>query len=108
MVFVLLISTLFGVGCASDQDNLREFYTVVKESQELLDIVGDDIYSNWHDAIYDDSFGGDINRAIYYAQLDNSENLQTIDSNDDLIKELYKNVKETDLQFEVKAIIIQS
>ena len=70
-----------------------------------MDEVADDIYSNWYNAIYNDAFGGSINLAIYYAQTENSANLETIKSNDALIQNLYKSVRETSLSAEIKSVM---
>ena len=82
------------VGCSGGTDKLSTFYEKVSESQELLDAVADDIYSNWHGAIYNDEFNEEIDLAIWSAQLDHSEDLETIESLDGEIAELFKEVKE--------------
>ena len=78
------------------QQYLEEFHEKVSESQELLDTVADDIYSNWYDAIYKDKFNENINSAILAAQIDNAENLEKIETLDGEIAELFKKVKDSD------------
>ena len=79
-----------------DKQNLTEFHEKVLESQELLDTVADDIYSNWYDAIYEDKFNENINSAILAAQIDNADNLEKIEALDKEIAELFKKVKDTE------------
>ena len=88
-----------------DKQNLTKFHEKVSESQELLDTVADDIYSNWYDAIYKDKFNEDINTAIMMAQLDNSENLDKIETLDAEIAELFKLVKDTEQGSLVKEVM---
>ena len=83
------------VGCVGgfSKKKLSTFYEKVSESQELLDSVADDIYSNWYDAIYEDEFGEDINIAIAAAQIDHEEDLAKIELLDKEITELFKELK---------------
>ena len=84
---------------------INQFYETVTQSQKCMDEVAEDIYSNWYNAIYNDAFGGSINLAIYYAQTDNTANLETIKNNDALINNLYKSVRETSLSVEIKSVM---
>ena len=82
------------------------FYQLVVQTQELLDTVADDIYSNWYDAIYKDKFNESIDLAILTAQIDNAENLDAIEENNTKIKELYKQIPDdSELKSEVKAVM---
>ena len=74
--------------------DLSNFYDRVSKSQNLLDAVADDIYTNWHAAIYKDEFGEDINLAIAYAQIEHDEDLQMIKLLDKEITDLFKKVKD--------------
>ena len=110
--FILLATVLCLVGCltgcGSQGDRLekeKEFCDLVEQTQELLDDIADTIYSNWHGAIYDDEFYGDINRAIAAAVVAHQEDLDVIEQNDVRIKELYQSVREGDLSTECKAIM---
>lgn len=81
-------------GCLFNRtNNLELFYEKLSESQELLDMVGDDIYTNWHDAIYEDEFNEDIDLAIVSAQIDHEEDLNKIEVLDGEITNLYKKLK---------------
>ena len=99
---------LFGAcegGENGNVDKVQAFYDKVVESQQCLDSVADDIYSYWYDAIYKDKYNGDINTAILYAQLDNSENLAKIEENESEIQSLYKEVRDSDFSTEIKAVM---
>ena len=108
---IVVLSVLvfaFGSGCSTtsnSSDKILEFYDAVLVSQECLDEVADDIYSYWYDAIYKDYYQGNINIAIASARVDNSDNLTTIEDNDAIIKALYKEVKDSDLSAEIKAVM---
>lgn len=106
-VFVTAICcvSLFLFGACGKEGDIQSFYNKVIESQQCLDIVADDIYSYWYDAIYEDKYGGDINKAILYAQLENSENLDKIKANESEIQSLYKEVRDSDFSLEVKAVM---
>lgn len=106
---ITLLSALF-MGCVGVAENntkadMDKFYQTVVASQKCLDIVADDIYRNWYDAIYEDEFGGSIDLAIVRAQLDNEANLKTIEDNDSIIKELYRKVRDSELEEEIKEVM---
>ena len=84
---------------------IQQYYDLVLSTQELLDDVADDIYSYWYDAIYKDKYSGSIDLAILYAQSANSENLDTIESNNETIKNLYSQIKDSKLSTEIKAVL---
>ena len=105
MVMVSLFTLMFFCSCDNEEEKIQAFHDKVVESQECLDAVADDIYSYWYDAIYKDQYGGDIDKAILYAQMDNSENLNIIELNETEIQSLYKEVRESDLSVEVKAVM---
>ena len=90
LVAVIFCVPLFLFSACGKENKVKAFYDKVVESQQCLDIVADDIYSYWYDAIYEDKYSGDINKAILYAQLDNSENLAKIEANESEIQSLYK------------------
>lgn len=96
LAIVLVFSMIACFAGCSDKkaEVMSEFYDKVAESQELLDSVADDIYSNWYDAIYEDEFGEDINLAIASAQIDHEEDLNTIESLEDEITALFKTLKD--------------
>lgn len=93
---ILALVMLVGVvGCAGGSSKkLSEFYEKVKESQELLDSVADDIYSNWYDAVYKDEFDDDINLAIATAQLEHAVDIERIKALEGEITELFKELKD--------------
>ena len=70
-----------------------------------MDDVADDIYRYWYDAIYNDKYYGSIDLAIAYAQDDNKENLAKIEENEPIIQALYKEVRDSDLSVEIKAVM---
>lgn len=113
LVLIALVGTLSGCintgtndgGSGNGSGREREFYNLVSESQELLDEVADDIYSYWYDCIYKDKYRDDINYAISMALMDNSSNIDKIESNHEEIKSLYSEVKDGDLKAEVKAVM---
>ena len=103
LIGILIFAMVFSfVGCSlnpldklgGSNKNLSNFHDRVAESQDLLDAVADDIYNNWHSAIYDDEFNEDINLAILSAQIDHDEDLQRIEFLDQEITELFKKVKD--------------
>ena len=118
LVCVLVLSLLFS-GCdtlfydssaSTEEDEVsteleEEFYDLVCETQELLDIVADDIYNYWYDCIYEDKYREDITYAVACAKADNEENLETIEANTEEIKDLYKEIKGGELKSEVKAVM---
>ncbi len=105
LVAVIFCVPLFLFSACGKENKVQAFYDKVVESQQCLDIVADDIYSYWYDAIYEDKYNGDINKAILYAQLDNSENLAKIEANESEIQSLYKEVRDSDFSVEVKAVM---
>ena len=76
----------------------EEFYNLVDETKDLLDIVADDIYSYWYDCIYKDKYLENISYAVACAKSDNEENINTIEANTTTIKNLYKEIKDGKLR----------
>lgn len=109
LTFIMAIPMFLFAGCGSAKQNeskkLQEFYTTVKQSQEYLDIVADDIYTYWYDAIYKDKYGGNVSLAVYYAQTDNEENIAAIEANEPKIQTLYKEVRDGDFSVQIKAVM---
>ncbi|MBE6740221.1 MAG: hypothetical protein E7565_07885 [Ruminococcaceae bacterium] len=94
---ILVLTLVFSLaGCAllGGNKKLTEFHDKVAESQELLDDIADDVYSNWHGAIYDDEFNENINLAIASAMADHEADLDRIEVLDGEIAELFKSVKD--------------
>ena len=102
LVFVLIITTLTSCGGTKKE---AEFHKLVVETQELLDIVADDIYSYWYNCIYKDMYLESIDYAIACALSDNQENIEKIEANNKKIKTLYKDVKDGKLEDEVKEVM---
>ena len=112
---ISLFSLMIFAGCGggsggaggknSEMEKITTFYETVKESQDCLDAVADDIYSYWYDAIYKDKYYGSIDLAISYALDDNKENLDTIEANELIIKPLYKEIRDSELSEEIKAVM---
>lgn len=104
---LMLFPACSGIGGKEDHslEKITTFYETVVDSQKRLDTVADDIYSNWYDAIYKDKYYGSIDLAIAYAQDDNKENLEKIEENEPIIQSLYKEVRDTDLSVEIKAVM---
>ena len=114
LVLIMLSSSIALSSCDinmignSEQSSTQkeeEFYYLVDETKDLLDIVADDIYSYWYDCIYKDKYRDDINYAILCAQVDNEENINTIEENTTKIKDLYKEIKNGKLGSEAKAVM---
>ena len=103
MIATSLSLTACGIG-KGGKKHVEDFYNAVVKSQELLDIVADDIYRNWYDYIYEDAYSS-IDMAILYAQIDNAENLEAIEANETTIHDLYKKAKDSDLEDEVKEVM---
>ena len=103
----LTIIMLFSSACTISSSNtkIQEFYDAVVESQECLDEVGDTIYDYWYNAIYKNSYSGNINLAIAYAKVDCKTSLDFIETNDAVISTLYKTVRDSDLKDEVKEVM---
>ena len=99
---LILLMAFSLVGCSlnpldmlnGSKGDLSEFHDRVSECQDLLDAVADDIYTNWHGAIYNDEFDNDIDLAILSAQIDHDEDLQRIEFLDQEISDLFKKVKD--------------
>lgn len=99
------VSAPDGFGVSSKTQKEREFYELVDETQGLLDIVADDIYSYWYDCIYNDKYLDNISYAVAAAQSDNEKNLNKIEENTVRIKALYKEIKDGKLGSEAKAVM---
>ncbi|MBQ3221647.1 MAG: hypothetical protein IJB34_06780 [Clostridia bacterium] len=107
-LFSLMIFTACGESEKKEDDSLGKittFYETVVDSQKCMDTVADDIYSCWYDAIYKDEYYGSIDLAIAYAQDHNKENLAKIEENEPIIQSLYKEVRDTNLSVEIKAVM---
>ena len=89
----------------SNTQKEKEFYNLVDETKDLLDIVADDIYSYWYDCIYKDKYLENISYAVACAKSDNESNLNTIEENTTKIKDLYKQIREGKLSSEAKAVM---
>ena len=89
----------------SNTQKEEEFYNLVDQTKDLLDIVADDIYSYWYDCIYNDKYLDNISYAVNCAKRDNESNLNTIEENTTKIKNLYKEIKEGKLNSEAKAVM---
>ena len=94
-----IVSNIFG----GNKD--EQFYELVYDTQILLDELGNYIYSNWSDCIYEEKFDGDINEAIEDAFDDNEEMVDIILANNEEIERLYKKVKDGDLGSEAKDVM---
>ncbi len=104
MTAIICISIIF-TGCGKNTKREQEFYDAVLYSQELLDILADDIYDNWYDCIYDDLYSGNINVAVADALSENEDNIEKIEANDKKIKALYSEIKDGDLKEEAKDVM---
>ncbi len=109
---LLCFLTVFTVsGCTitskTDEENksVENFYYTVYESKELLDIVADDYYSYWYDAIYNDKYNGDIDIALDTAEIANEENINRIIENDKIIYSAYKEVKDSNNSDLIKEVL---
>ena len=110
LALTMLFCTLVLSSCGSNSGSSNtqkeeEFYNLVDETKDLLDIVADDIYSYWYDCIYEDKYREDISYAVACAKSDNEENINTIEKNTTKIKDLYKQIKDGKLSSEAKAVM---
>ena len=105
IVAITVLCMVLLAGCGGETNDLEEFYSKVSESQKCLDIVADDIYTCWYDAIYKDKYFGDINMAIANAQSTNSTNLDKIEANESEIQALYKKVRDSKYSDQVKDVM---
>lgn len=101
LIVCCLVPTI--TSCSSEKKE-SEFYDLVSATQELLDIVADDIYSCWYDYIYEDEYSS-VDSALRYAMIINYDNIETIKSNNEEIMSLYKEIKEGKLSAEVKDVM---
>lgn len=101
----MCLPVCFFAGCESEADKTAKFYDAVTESQSRLDIIADDIYSYWYDAIYKDKYSSDINIAIASALNDNSDNVDFVTENEATIQSLYKEVRDSELKDEIKNVM---
>ena len=108
MTVITILSLMLFASCGNKEDTtskITTFYDTVVSSQKCLDEVADDIYSYWYNAIYKDSYYGSIDRAIAAALNDNKTNLDTIEANEPIIQSLYKEVRNSELSNEIKAVM---
>lgn len=94
----------FALSSCDSHQKEKEFYNLVDETKDLLDVVADDIYSYWYDCIYEKKYS-DVSVAVAYAQVDNAQNINTIKDNTVKIKNLYQEVKKGKLSSEAKAVM---
>ena len=107
LAFLLVLCCVLPImtGCFSNgNQKATEFYELVSETQEYLDGYADDIYSCWYDYVYEDEYSS-VNGALLAAMLMNSENIDVIESNNEAIKNLYGELKDSDLKTEIKAVM---
>lgn len=104
VLLILAFMVVLFVSCDSTKKEV-EFHDIVLETQDLLDVVADDIYSYWYDCIYEDKYSDDINIAIATAIVDNQNNIDKIKLNNEIIKGLYAEVKDGALKSEVKEVM---
>ena len=104
LVLSILLCAFTLASCGSNKKE-EEFYNLVDETKDLLDIVADDIYSYWYDCIYEDKYREDISYAVACAKSDNEENINTIEENTTKIKDLYTKIKDGKLASEAKAVM---
>ncbi len=70
-----------------------EFYSAVSSDALLLEDIGSDVVSYWHDYIYDDAYTS-IESAVLMAQYDHADDISTVEENYDKITSAYKNLLE--------------
>lgn len=89
----------------SEAKNIRAFYDKSVESQQLLNLISDDILTYWNNAIHEGEFNGNVDTAIETALSENGKNLKILQENDVKIKTLYKKIRESQYSNEAKAVI---
>ena len=100
----LLLLTFSSCGFLKNNKKEQKFYDLVSETQDLLDDYADDIYRCWYNYVYEDEYSS-VDAALIDAMLDNSDNITTIKANNDEIKKLYKDIRDGDLEDEVKDVM---
>lgn len=84
---------------------LTAFHQTVLESKECLDDIGNDVYQCWYNAIFKGEYDGNTSLAVADGLYSNPENFITLDKNEQIIKTLYQEMRDTDFTAEVKAVV---
>lgn len=72
----------------------EEFYQLVYDTKLLIDRVSLSVSDNWHSAVYENGFNGDINQAISEAKQNEEAAILTIEQNSQRISELYRQLRD--------------
>ena len=62
----------------------------------ILENIGNDIKSYWHDSIWEDKYNSDIDTAISQALKDNKENVQIALENKNSMSNIYNKIKHSE------------
>lgn len=82
--------------------NMEMMYTMISDSTEKIDDVGDTIYDYWYDAVYKKKHSSNIDTAILLALLEEEENINMVKRISEGMKQLYVEIKndKTNTKFE--------
>lgn len=73
--------------------NVEEFLTLSLTAGANLEDIADTIQKYWHENIWEDKHGSDINDAILYATIDKAEEIRDAEDYDSQMKALYSKIK---------------
>ncbi|MBR2926067.1 MAG: hypothetical protein IKC31_00630 [Clostridia bacterium] len=102
LVIFLVVTTL--AGCSSTKKE-TEFYDLVVETQELLEEYATDILDCWSDHVHDKKYAT-INLALSAAKRMNSDTIEAIEANHEIIQSLCYKIKNGKLKAEIKNVFL--
>ena len=73
--------------------NVEEFLSLSLTAGSNLEYIADTIQTYWHENIWEDKHGDDINVAILYAMADKSDEIDQAEEYDTKMKNLYSKIK---------------
>ena len=74
-------------------ENVEEFLSLSLTAGSNLEDIADTIQKYWHENIWDDKWGDDINDAILYAMIAKSDEIDQAETYDSQMKDLYSKIK---------------
>ena len=74
-------------------ENIEEFLSLSLTAGSNLEDIADTIQKYWHENIWDDKWGDDINDAILYAMIAKSDEIDQAETYDSQMKDLYSKIK---------------
>ena len=105
LVIVCCFVSIFYVGCGEKGDyKVKEFYDSVKESQNNLDILADEIYVCWYDFVYNKKYSS-VDLALLKAYVNKYNEVEFVKQNDEQIKEYFATAKNASFGQKVKDVM---